>query len=166
MDLKSLGLVTLLFVVSNSEAQVSQLSNTVTLNTEYIGCDVNSTQPLRFTTELNFRHEWRTNNTLRMRLLESLPGQTIGIYTNENLTGNLGIGAFTSINVPRPFSLLHLDNGGGQFSGYRPWHRPGMTITNGTDLGWIGLKNEGGDFNHLTLAWADNTVAQGPDLFK
>ncbi|MBK9420853.1 MAG: tail fiber domain-containing protein [Flavobacteriales bacterium] len=109
---------------------------------------------------------FRTNNILRMRLTESLTGQVIGSYINENLSGNLGIGAFTSGNVQRPFSLLHLDNGGTQFSGYRPWFRPGMTITNGSDLGWIGLKNEGGDLNHLTLAWADNTAMDGPDLFK
>ncbi|MCB0759580.1 MAG: hypothetical protein KDC01_14040, partial [Flavobacteriales bacterium] len=107
---------------------------------------------------------FRTNNILRMRLTESLPGQVIGSYINENLSGNLGIGAFTSPNVSQPFSLLHLDNGGVQFSGYRPWFRPGMTVTNGSDLGWIGLKNEGGDLNHLTLAWADNTAGDGPDL--
>lgn len=42
-----------------------------------------------------------------------------------------------------------------------------MTITNGSDLAWMGLKNEGGDLNHLTLAWADNSLgSQGPDLFK
>jgi hypothetical protein len=41
-----------------------------------------------------------------------------------------------------------------------------MTITSGSDLAWIGLKNEGGDTNHLTLAWADNTTNEGPDLFK
>ncbi|MBZ0205677.1 MAG: hypothetical protein K8H89_05095 [Flavobacteriales bacterium] len=104
---------------------------------------------------------FRTNNILRMRLTESLPGQVIGSYINENLSGNLGIGAFTSPNVSQPFSLLHLDNGGVQFSGYRPWFRPGMTVTNGSDLGWIGLKNEGDDLNHLTLAWADNTAGDG-----
>ncbi|MBS1547362.1 MAG: tail fiber domain-containing protein [Bacteroidetes bacterium] len=110
--------------------------------------------------------DFRTNNIRRMQLLPTLTAQTIGTYTNENLSGNLGIGAFTGANVPRPFSLLHLDNGGNQFSGYRPWHRPGMTITNGSDLGWIGLKNEGGDINHFTLAWADNVGSDGPDLFK
>lgn len=88
-----------------------------------------------------------------MRLLGTQTGQTIGTYTNENLTGNVGIGTFDpSYYVTRPFSLLHLDNGGSQWSGYRPWFKPGMTITNGSDLGWVGLKNEGGDLNHLTLA--------------
>lgn len=110
--------------------------------------------------------EFRTNNVLRMRLLPTNTTQTIGSYTNQTVSGNLGVGQFNTTNVTLPWSLLHLDNGGNQFSGYRPWHRPGMTITNGTDLGWIGLKNEGGDINHFTLAWADNTATQGPDLFK
>ncbi|MBK9422465.1 MAG: hypothetical protein IPN44_15695 [Flavobacteriales bacterium] len=74
----------------------------------------------------NYPIQWWTDNIQRMRLTESLTGQVIGSYTNENLSGNLGIGAFTSGNVQRPFSLLHLDNGGTQFSGYRPWFRPGM----------------------------------------
>ncbi len=54
---RSLGLVVLLIVGFSSDAQVSQLSNTVTLPTEYIGCNSSSTQPLRFTTELNFPHQ-------------------------------------------------------------------------------------------------------------
>jgi hypothetical protein len=135
--------------------------------TQYLGCDALSTQPLRFTTKANYPHEWRTNDTLRMRLLGTQTGQTIGIYTNENLTGNVGIGTFDpDYYVTRPFSLLHLDNGGSQYSGYRPWFKPGMTITSGSDLAWIGLKNEGGDTNHLTLAWADNANNDGPDVFK
>ncbi|MBZ0204768.1 MAG: hypothetical protein K8H89_00485 [Flavobacteriales bacterium] len=129
--------------------------------TEWFGADFNSTIPLSIETRANQPINFSTNNIQRMRLTESLPGQVIGSYINENLSGNLGIGAFTSPNVSQPFSLLHLDNGGSQFSGYRPWFRPGMTVTNGSDLGWIGLKNEGGDLNHLTLAWADNTAGDG-----
>lgn len=109
---------------------------------------------------------FRTNNILRMRLLPTLTNQTIGIYNTENLSGNVGIGVFGNGLVSRPFSLLHLDNGGTQFSGYRPWFRPGMTITNDSDLAWIGMKNEGFDINHLTLAWADNTATQLLDVFK
>ncbi|MBZ0204770.1 MAG: tail fiber domain-containing protein, partial [Flavobacteriales bacterium] len=133
---------------------------------DYLGWDSGTPQALEVRHDGNYPIQWWTDSIQRMRLTESLPGQVIGSYINENLSGNLGIGAFTSGNVQRPFSLLHLDNGGTQFSGYRPWFRPGMTITNGSDLGWIGLKNEGGDLNHLTLAWADNTAGDGPDLFK
>ncbi len=139
--------------------------NTINLS-EWFGADVGSTIPLSYETRVNQPMQWRTNNVLRMRLHETLTAQVVGSYTNEDLSGNLGVGAFNTTNVTRPWSLLHLDNGGNQFSGYRPWHRPGMTITNVRDLGWIGLKNEGGDVNHLTLAWADNTATEGPDLFK
>jgi hypothetical protein len=133
---------------------------------EYLGAAATSTVPLRFTTIPNLRQEWRTDNTLRMRLLETNTTQTIGSYLNQTVSGNLGVGQFTNPNVSLPFSLLHLDNGGSQYSGYRPWFRPGMTVTNSSDLGWIGLKNEGGDINHMTIAWADNTAVDGPDLFK
>lgn len=154
-----------LFVVGVGQAQVTTLGNNSNLG-DYVGCDGTSPFPLEIRQNDNYPIQWYTDATRRMRLHETLTGQTIGIYTNEDLSGNLGVGAFTTTNVPRPFSLLHLDNGGNQYSGYRPWHRPGMTITNGTDLGWIGLKNEGNDHNHFTLAWADNTTTDGPDLFK
>jgi hypothetical protein len=56
-----------------------------------------------------------------MRLLGTRTGETIGTCTNQNLSGNVGIGAFNTTYVTKPFSLLHLDNGGNQYSGYRPW---------------------------------------------
>ncbi|MBK8225999.1 MAG: hypothetical protein IPK70_02340 [Flavobacteriales bacterium] len=74
---KSLGLVVFLFVSAKGKGQVSQLNNTVTAVTDYIGCDVNSNQPLRFTTQLNFPHQWRTDNALRMRLTQTLTGQSV-----------------------------------------------------------------------------------------
>jgi hypothetical protein len=113
--------------------------NTINTTGQYLGANASSTQPLRFTTVPNYSQEWRTDNVLRMRLLGTRTGETIGTYTNQNLSGNVGIGAFNTTYVTKPFSLLHLDNGGNQYSGYRPWFRPGMTITNGTDLAWIGL---------------------------
>ncbi len=134
--------------------------------TEWFGAAPGSTVPLRIETRVNQPIQFRTDNILRMRLLGTNTTQVIGSYTNQNVSGNLGVGLFNTANVTTPWSLLHLDNGGNQFSGYRPWLRPGMTITNGTDMGWIGLKDEGNDLNHFTLAWADNTLMQGPDLFK
>lgn len=133
---------------------------------EYLGAAAGSTVPLRFTTIPNLRHEWRTQNTLRMRLLETNTTQTIGSYLNQTVSGNLGVGLFTNPNVTLPWSTLHLDDNGSQVSGYRPWQRPGMTVTHGSDLGWVGLKDEGGDRNHLTLAWADNNAQDGPDRLK
>ena len=146
--------------------QWNTLGGNAITGAEYLGANASSTQALRFTTVPNYSQEWRTDNILRMRLLGTRTGETIGTYINQDLSGNVGIGAFNTVNVTKPFSLLHLDNGGNQYSGYRPWFRPGMTITNGTDLAWIGLKNEGNDQNNLTLAWADNTYFDGPDRFK
>jgi hypothetical protein len=42
-------------------------------NNEWMGADVNSTIPLSFETRVNQPMQWRTNNVLRMRLLETLP---------------------------------------------------------------------------------------------
>ncbi len=145
-------------------AQVTLESNTIT-GTEYVGCDANSNQPLRFSTLANFRHEWRTNNVFRMRLTQTLTGQTINGFGGLDLSGHLGVGPFSG-NVNRPFSMIHIDNGGNQVSGFRPWLKTGLTLTRGTDLGYVGLKDEGDDLIHMTVCWADNTLVQGPDLLK
>ena len=126
----------LLFASTTALGQVTQASpfNTVNNNTDYVGSSATSTNTsLQIRTNNNVPINFFANSILRMRLLPTLTGQTIGTYTNENLSGNVGIGAFGNGIVNRPFSLLHLDNGGTQFSGYRPWFRPGMTITNDSD---------------------------------
>ena len=83
----------LLGAISAVNAQWNTLGgNTITLPTEYLGCDGLSTQPLRFSTMANFRHEWRTGNVMRMRLSESLIGAAIGTYPGLDLSGHLGIG--------------------------------------------------------------------------
>ena len=65
---------------------------------------------------------------MRLRLLESVTGITINGYLNNTLSGYVGIGDFTTPLVSRPYSLLHLDPGGSQDSGYRPWMQSGITI--------------------------------------
>ncbi|MBK8581667.1 MAG: hypothetical protein IPL86_07505 [Flavobacteriales bacterium] len=61
-------------------------------NNEWMGADVNSTIPLSFETRVNQPMQWRTNNVLRMRLNESLPGQPVNNFPSVNLSGHLGIG--------------------------------------------------------------------------
>ena len=107
------------------QGQVTQLNNTVTLANQYIGCDVLSNQALRFTTQLNFPHEWRTNNILRMQLNESLPGQPVNNFPNVDLSGHLGIGAPVP---PQALSFLHINNNGSFFAGFRPWMRRGEHV--------------------------------------
>lgn len=146
-------------------SQASQANNNGGAGS-FLGWNAGANQILEVRNNANQPIQFRTDNILRMRLLETNTTQNIGSYANQTVSGNLGLGLFNNPNVTTPWSLLHLDNGGSQFSGYRPWQRPGMTITHGSDLGWIGLKDEGGDRNHLTLAWADNNAQDGPDRLK
>ena len=106
---------------------------------EYLGAAAGSTVPLRFTTIPNLRMEWRTANQLRMRLMETLTGQTVNAYANRDLSGHLGIGLFNTFNVNRPLSLLHIDSAGTQDAGYRPWMKVGVTLTRESDLSYFGL---------------------------
>ncbi|MCO5274339.1 MAG: tail fiber domain-containing protein [Flavobacteriales bacterium] len=102
-----------------------------------------------------------------MRLMGTNTTGSINGYTALNLSGHLGLGAFTSGLVNQPFSLLHLDAGGFQDSGFRPWMQSGMTITRQSDQSYFGLKDEGGASNHTVIAWSDNTLVHpGPDRLK
>ncbi len=152
-------------VAQQGFSQATQANNNGGVGS-FLGWNAGANQILEVKNEANKPIEFSTDLVQRMRLLETNTTQTIGSYTNQTVSGNLGIGLFNTTYVTMPWSLLHLDNGGNQFSGYRPWQRPGMTVTTGSDLGWIGLKDEGNDNHHLTLAWADNAASQGPDMLK
>jgi len=68
---------------------------------------------------------FRTNNVLRMRLNESLPGQPVNNFPNVDLSGHLGIGAPVP---PQALSFLHINNNGSFFAGFRPWMRRGKHV--------------------------------------
>ncbi|MBK6411122.1 MAG: tail fiber domain-containing protein [Flavobacteriales bacterium] len=148
------------------QGQVTQLNNTVTLANQYIGCDVLSNQALRFTTQLNFPHEWRTNNILRMQLNESLPGQPVNNFPNVDLSGHLGIGAPVP---PQALSFLHINNNGSFFAGFRPWMRTGVSMSENTDWMYVGAKHQGEDLVDAVINWGDNKEADptyGPDALR
>ncbi|MCL4282969.1 MAG: hypothetical protein KJZ58_11980 [Flavobacteriales bacterium] len=63
--------------------------NTIT-GLEYLGCDGNSTQPLRLMTVVNQPIDFSTNNVMRMRLNNS-QSYTIGSFTSQGKKGALGI---------------------------------------------------------------------------
>lgn len=150
-----------------AKGQVTKLDNTITLPNQFIGCDVNSTQPLRYTTMLNYRHEWRTNNAQRMILNESLTNQTVNGYTGLDLSGFLGVGAFNVGPIFNPLAKIHINEGGWREDGLRPWMRQGTLITDSTDHGYFGLKYEGNRINHTVIAWSDNDVWDpGADQMK
>jgi len=112
---------------------------------------------------------FRTNAVPRMRLLESLPAQTVNGYIGlVDLSGNLGVGQFNTALVNRPFSLLHLDNGGSEDAGFRPWMRTGMTATQVSDLMYVGLKNDSAEINSAVIVWSDNLEGGtiGPDRLR
>ncbi|MBP7514221.1 MAG: hypothetical protein KA791_06725 [Flavobacteriales bacterium] len=107
------------------------------LGGEWFGATSGSLIPLSFETRANQPMRWSTDNTLHMRLTQTLTGQTINGFGGLDLSGHLGIGTFTSPNIVEPFSLLHLDNGGSQATGYRPWQDGGLTFTQNSDMGWM-----------------------------
>lgn len=153
--------------VSQGQAWNAVPGGNVIGSTEYLGARAGSTVPLRFTTIPNLGMEWRTNNVLRMRLTQTLTGQTVNGYGNRDLSGHLGIGLFTDPDVNRPFSMLHIDSAGQLDTGYRLWMKVGMTLTRESDLSYFGLKGEDNDVNHAVIAWSDNTPGvHGPDLLK
>lgn len=144
-----------------------QGGNNIIGATDHLGCDAASTQPLRFTTFANLSHEWRTNNIWRMRLMGDNFAGNINGYPGLNLSGFLGLGQFANALVPQPFAMLHLDAGGTQDSGFRPWMQTGMLLTRQSDQAYFGLKDELLARNHTVIAWSDNDILDpGPDRLK
>jgi hypothetical protein len=168
------GCLAALMMTLHASAQVPDWStggNNIILGTEWFGADGGSTVPLQIRHDANQPIEFFTNGVNRMRLLPSVPGQNINGYGGIDLTGNVGIGIFNPLGpgnlVSRPHSLLHLNGGGTQDSGFRPWMQTGITMTRQTDQGYFGLKDEGGARNHTVVAWSDNNLTHpGPDLLK
>jgi len=160
-------MVACLLTIMNGHAQVTTPANSGGTG-DFVGWDNTMiNDPLQIRHDANQPIEWWTNNFNRMRVLPTVTGQTINTYPGLNLSGNLGIGAFASMLVNQPFSLLHLDAGGTQDSGFRPWMQSGMTITRQSDQGYFGLKDEGGASNHTVIAWSDNTMSHpGLDRLK
>lgn len=134
---------------------------------EWMGADVGSTIPLSFETRENLRMDWRTNNVWRMRLMEDNFVGNINGYPGLDLSGFLGLGNFTNALVPQPFAFIHIDDGGTQDSGYRPWMRQGTLITHLSDQSYFGMKDEGLAVDHTVIAWSDNDLWDpGPDRLK
>ncbi|MCC6577210.1 MAG: hypothetical protein IT228_07705, partial [Flavobacteriales bacterium] len=77
----------------------------------FVGWNAGANQILEVRNDANKPIEFYTDLVQRMRLLETNTTQTIGSYTNQTVSGNLGIGLFNTTYVTMPWSLLHLDNG-------------------------------------------------------
>ena len=90
-------------------SQASQANNNGGAGS-FLGWNAGANQILEVRNNANQPIQFRTDNILRMRLLETNTTQTIGSYANQNISGNLGIGLFNTNNVTTPWSLLHLDS--------------------------------------------------------
>lgn len=145
--------------------------NLINLNTQYLGCNANSTQALRLTTVPNFPIELRTNNIQRARLNGSLTGPMgpSNQFPSVNRDGYFLLSgtadAFTNVNSRAPFTRLHLVDQGvnsldpvqyAQQQGFRPWQRNGITFTGNADQSYIGHRYDALDNTDFVVQWSDN----------
>ncbi|HPF92072.1 MAG TPA: hypothetical protein PLL57_15535 [Flavobacteriales bacterium] len=152
-------------VSQQAYSQATQDNNNGGANS-FLGWNAGANQVLEVKNEANQRIEWYTDSLRRMLLSPTQTGQTLNGYGGLDLSGNLGIGQFSTALVTRPFTRLHLDNGGSQDSGFRPWMVTGMSLTRGSDMAYVGMKDEGSDRNHTVITWSDNTSGDGPDQLR
>lgn len=167
--LRHLILGALMLPIGKLVGQTTLLGNVASGPTDFLGWDntVTNNFPLQVRHDLNQPIEWYTNNILRVRLIGSNTTGVINGYTGLNLGGFLGLGPFGSPLVNQPYAAIHIDNNGIQESAYRPWMRTGMLLTEGSDQGYFGLKNEGAGRMHSVIAWSDNTLNDpGPDNLR
>lgn len=164
--LKHLFLGALMLTTGKVVGQTTVGSNMAGATTNFLGWDNTfpaNNFPLRVRHDLNQPIEWYTDAIQRMLLAPTITGQTVNGYGAVDLSGYLGIGPFGNASVNQPQAMLHLDGGGNEDSGWRPWMKQGTYITYTTDQAYLGLKAESGDRNHLTLAWSDNGLLGEPD---
>ncbi len=128
--------------------------------------------------------DWNTtpggiNNGERMRITTvNAPGVPNPAAPFSKNTTRVAISHLGSAPVTKPRSLLHLGYNTGKLSfggpdGWRKWMDIGMFISNGTDNGYFGLKEEKGQNNDrfdMVINWGDNQVAgnsvNGPDNLR
>lgn len=135
---------------------------------DYLGWDSNTGLPLRVMNNGNHMIQWYTDSLYRMRLTETLTGQTMNGYPGLNLSGHLGVGRF-SAPVTTPLAMLHLDSAGSQITGYRPWMGTGTLMTKRSDMMYVGMLGLSADRNDAIIGWSDNAganPAQGPDRLR
>jgi hypothetical protein len=108
----------------------------------------------------------------RMRITHyGAPGinQPPGSPAANNST-RVGI-SLTPGSLTNPWSLLHIGNNAGAGDGVRNWMNNGITIAQGTDHMYIGLKQEdNADRQDAIINWGDNPTnliaGQGPDNLR
>jgi hypothetical protein len=114
-----------------------------------LGAAAGSLIPLSFETRVNQPMLWWTNNFQRMRLNETLTGQTINTYAGLDLSGNLGLGNFTNA-YPYPAAKFHTDYISNQTLGFRSEINHGFLATRGESLCYTGLLGN----THSGIMWS------------
>lgn len=136
--------------------------NFINLPTQYLGCDLSSTQPLRLMTKGSQPIEFHTNARPRMRINQTtsypvqpgLPNAVADGYVA--ITPNINFFA----SVPGPYSRLHLATGvlgqNTQYLGWRPWMDNGVYFSGNRDNMYLGQKFNGLDYSDAIVSWSDN----------
>lgn len=169
--LKHLILGGLILTNSTVVGQTSVLGH-AGVATDFLGWDntVTNNFPLMVRHDLNQPIEWSTDALRRMLLTETLVGQTVNGFGPLDLSGHLGIGNFATLpGNPPPLTMLHLDNGGTEVTGYRPWMHTGTSMSERSEWMYVGFKREAGDRIDAVINWADNREAAnqfGPDALR
>jgi hypothetical protein len=152
-------------------AQVTATGNNPPLGS-YVGHMGANTNPVQVRHNGNYPIQWFTDSLRRMLLTPTITTGSINGYNSLNLSGHLGVGNFTNVNVPNPFTLLHLDNSGTQNAGFRSWMKAGMYITDESDQMYVGTYRRNpseSDRRDAVINWSDNLEANsqyGPDVLR
>lgn len=113
----------------------------------------------------------QTSTATRLRINRPLTSITTNGYTGLDHTGHVGIGTFSGSPVDLPVSLLHLDRNGSQLTGFRPWMRGGLLMTENSDQMYVGpvANSVNGDRIDAVISWSDNNETNptyGPDVLR
>ncbi len=135
----------LLWMSTSIQAQNWLTSGNPVSGAFYLGANGSSTVPLLLKTVANQPIDLWTGNTFRMRLNQRITYPTLNGFSGIPADGFALISPTSNVlsNVPYgPFSRLHLADGtlDGEYFGYRPWQRNGITFTGNDDQGYIGEK--------------------------
>ncbi len=157
--------------------------NTITNLTKYVGCDLNSTVPLKVMHNANQPIDFYTRAIHRMRLTPyvSTAMGPLNEFPAVDREGFLLLSgqpnAFVHVNSRAPFTRLHLIDQAGnvdpnvyaQQHGYRPWMRNpsclrvgSITLTGNRDQMYIGAEYNGNDNNGMVLPRNDRQRLRRP----
>lgn len=132
--------------------------------TSYLGWNLAASQILEVRNNANRRIEWFTDSQPRMRLSETLSGQTVNGYGGLDLSGYLYVGDAIGAAYPNHAAQVHVENLSSLSRGYRPVIGDGFLATQGEALWYGGLLGGSGASG---IIWAKYTSAIGtPGEFK